>query len=228
VLNGLNSLLHTQLGCELTGVGSSKMYLISGHFKRRNPAVQSIQGPGYGLGAWWIEIWFNISYFCLLHSLHTLVTIRGSFSGSVNPTTSPPCSTEVKNAWSYTSTSQYVFKAWCCMKQLYLRCMVGRHRGSAVYLYPGSHQFEFRKGQRTFVAFLSLFTLHFLAVFIWLLGQGPVNLCWSSLAQSSLVSVPVETHDLVPRPFMCFEILPRLRREEWLVFLNCFTRMWHM
>jgi hypothetical protein len=26
---------------------------------------------------------------------------------------SPPSSAEVKNAWSYTSTHQYVFMAWC-------------------------------------------------------------------------------------------------------------------
>jgi hypothetical protein len=29
---------------------------------------------------------------------------------------SPPCSVEVKNAWSYTSTPQYVFMAWCLVK----------------------------------------------------------------------------------------------------------------
>jgi hypothetical protein len=29
---------------------------------------------------------------------------------------SPPSSAEVKNAWSYTSTSQYVFMAWCLIK----------------------------------------------------------------------------------------------------------------
>jgi hypothetical protein len=28
----------------------------------------------------------------------------------------PPSSAEVKNAWSYTSTSQYVFMAWCLVK----------------------------------------------------------------------------------------------------------------
>jgi hypothetical protein len=32
---------------------------------------------------------------------------------------SPPSSAEVKNAWSYTSTPQYVFMAWCLVKQLY-------------------------------------------------------------------------------------------------------------
>jgi hypothetical protein len=41
---------------------------------------------------------------------------------------SPPSSADVKNAWSYTSTPQYVFMAWCLVKQrdnftfyLYLR-----------------------------------------------------------------------------------------------------------
>jgi hypothetical protein len=29
---------------------------------------------------------------------------------------SPPYSAEVKNAWSYTSTPQYVFMAWCLVK----------------------------------------------------------------------------------------------------------------
>jgi hypothetical protein len=30
---------------------------------------------------------------------------------------SPPSSAEVKNAWSYTSTPQYDFMAWCLIKQ---------------------------------------------------------------------------------------------------------------
>jgi hypothetical protein len=30
---------------------------------------------------------------------------------------SPPSSAEVKNAWSYTSTPQYVFMAWCLVKR---------------------------------------------------------------------------------------------------------------
>jgi hypothetical protein len=29
---------------------------------------------------------------------------------------SPPPSAEVKNAWSYTSTPQYIFMAWCLIK----------------------------------------------------------------------------------------------------------------
>jgi hypothetical protein len=38
---------------------------------------------------------------------------------------SPPSSAEVKNAWSYTSTHQYNFMAWCSVKaqgQIYLLC----------------------------------------------------------------------------------------------------------
>jgi hypothetical protein len=30
----------------------------------------------------------------------------------------PPSSAEVKNAWSYTSTPQYTFMAWCSVKAL--------------------------------------------------------------------------------------------------------------
>jgi hypothetical protein len=30
---------------------------------------------------------------------------------------SPPSSAEVKNVWSYTSTPQYAFMAWCLVKQ---------------------------------------------------------------------------------------------------------------
>jgi len=31
---------------------------------------------------------------------------------------SPPSNAEVKNAWSYTYTPQYAFKAWCSVKAL--------------------------------------------------------------------------------------------------------------
>jgi hypothetical protein len=30
---------------------------------------------------------------------------------------SPPSSAQVKNMWSYTSTPQYIFKAWCSFKK---------------------------------------------------------------------------------------------------------------
>jgi hypothetical protein len=41
---------------------------------------------------------------------------------------SPASSAEVKNAWSYTSTPQYVFVAWCLVK----------HRQLYLYLYVAS------------------------------------------------------------------------------------------
>jgi hypothetical protein len=44
----------------------------------------------------------------------------GSFLGVKRPGReadhSPPYSAEVKNAWSYTLTPQYVFMAWCLVK----------------------------------------------------------------------------------------------------------------
>jgi len=43
---------------------------------------------------------------------------------------SPPSSAEVRNAWSYTSTSQYVFMAWCLVKaqgQLYFYLPSQKH-----------------------------------------------------------------------------------------------------
>jgi hypothetical protein len=48
---------------------------------------------------------------------------RGSFLGVKRPRReadhSPPSSAEVKNAWSYTSTPQYAFMAWCSVKKRY-------------------------------------------------------------------------------------------------------------
>jgi hypothetical protein len=45
---------------------------------------------------------------------------RGSFPGGkaagVEAYHLPPSSAVVKNAWSYTSTTQYIFKAWCLIK----------------------------------------------------------------------------------------------------------------
>jgi hypothetical protein len=40
---------------------------------------------------------------------------RGSFPGG-KAYHSPPSSAEVKNAWSYTSTPQYIFMTWCLVK----------------------------------------------------------------------------------------------------------------
>jgi hypothetical protein len=43
------------------------------------------------------------------------VGTRGSFPGG-EADHLPPSSAEVKNAWSYTSTPQYAFMAWCSLK----------------------------------------------------------------------------------------------------------------
>jgi hypothetical protein len=40
---------------------------------------------------------------------------RGSFPGGKSDH-SPPSSAEVQNVWSYTSTPQYIFMAWCLVK----------------------------------------------------------------------------------------------------------------
>jgi hypothetical protein len=42
---------------------------------------------------------------------------------------SPPSSAEVKNAWSYTFTLQYVFMLWCLVK----------HRDNFTFTYSGCH-----------------------------------------------------------------------------------------
>jgi hypothetical protein len=52
---------------------------------------------------------------------HPLQWVQGALSlGIKRPERkadhSPPSSAEVKNAWSYTSTPQYVFMAWCLVK----------------------------------------------------------------------------------------------------------------
>jgi hypothetical protein len=44
---------------------------------------------------------------------------RGSFRGG-EADHSPQSSTEVKNAWSYTSIPQYAFMAWCSVKSIEL------------------------------------------------------------------------------------------------------------
>jgi hypothetical protein len=54
------------------------------------------------------------------HSASCPMGTRGSFPRGKRPGReaehSPPSSAEVKNAWSYTSTPQYVFMAWCLLK----------------------------------------------------------------------------------------------------------------
>jgi hypothetical protein len=63
---------------------------------------------------------------------------------------SPPSSAEVRNAWNYTSTSQYAFIAWCSVKAqgqlylyLYMNCF--RNRGNSV-----SRVIRLRDGRQRF------------------------------------------------------------------------------
>jgi hypothetical protein len=60
---------------------------------------------------------------CLMYSLSKppIQWVPGALSLGVKrpgrePDHSSPSSAEVKNAWSYTSTPQYVFMAWCLVK----------------------------------------------------------------------------------------------------------------
>jgi hypothetical protein len=57
---------------------------------------------------------------------------------------SPPSSSEVKNAWNYTSTPQYAFMAWCLVKHrdnfIYVRarsCQSGHCAADMSTLYTG-------------------------------------------------------------------------------------------
>jgi hypothetical protein len=65
---------------------------------------------------------FSISvlFYNLLRRASYPMGTRDCFPGVKRPGReadhSPPYSAEVKNAWSYTSTPQYVFKAWCLVK----------------------------------------------------------------------------------------------------------------
>jgi hypothetical protein len=86
---------------------------------------------GYGLGDWGSRVRFpaGAGNFSLhhrvqnnsgAHSASYPMGTRVSFPVVKRPERetdhSPPSSVEVKNAWSYTSTSQYVFMAWCLVK----------------------------------------------------------------------------------------------------------------
>jgi hypothetical protein len=64
------------------------------------------------------RIWVSVGV--VRHPASYPLGTRNSFPGGMRPGReadhSPPSSAEVKNAWSYTSTSQYVFMAWCLVK----------------------------------------------------------------------------------------------------------------
>jgi len=51
---------------------------------------------------------------------------------------SPPSSTKVKNMWSYTSTPQYVFMAWCLIKHRDNFTFNLPLKSCTVFLYPRS------------------------------------------------------------------------------------------
>jgi hypothetical protein len=50
---------------------------------------------------------------------------------------SPPSSAEVKNAWSYTSPTQYVFMVWCLVKHN-LACSLTEHHAMKAYWENGA------------------------------------------------------------------------------------------
>jgi hypothetical protein len=52
----------------------------------------------------------------LLHPMGTTGFSLGAKRSGREADHSPPSSAEVKNAWSYTLTSQYVLMAWCLVK----------------------------------------------------------------------------------------------------------------
>jgi hypothetical protein len=59
------------------------------------------------------RIW--VSMVVVSHLASYPMGTRDSFAGG-EADHSPPSSAELKNAWSYTSTPQYVFIAWCLVK----------------------------------------------------------------------------------------------------------------
>jgi hypothetical protein len=67
------------------------------------------------------EKYFNFLKLPILHYQPPVQWVPESFSLGVKrpgrgADHSPPPNAEVKNAWSYTSTPQYVFMAWCLFK----------------------------------------------------------------------------------------------------------------
>jgi hypothetical protein len=86
---------------------------------------------GYGLDNWGSRVRFpaGAGNFSLHHRVQNgsgahpasyAMGSRGYFRGVKRPGREadhqPPSSTEVNKTWSYTSTSQYVFMAWCLIK----------------------------------------------------------------------------------------------------------------
>jgi hypothetical protein len=92
-------------------------YLVSsGHFR-----IIGVLGPDFrqGLG---IFLFTTASRTALGSTQPPIQWVTGSLSLEVKrpgseAEHSPPSSAEVKNEWSYTSTRQYVFMAWCLVKR---------------------------------------------------------------------------------------------------------------
>jgi hypothetical protein len=102
-----------KLSCQTLGVGIAKWY-----------------NADYGLDDWWFESrqWLAIFIFTTVSRLALGPTqlpiqwVSGALSLGVKrpgreADHSPPYSTKIKNAWSYTSTPQYAFMAWCSVKK---------------------------------------------------------------------------------------------------------------
>jgi hypothetical protein len=85
--------------------------------------------PGYGLDDRGFESWQGLGIFLFTITSRTALRpsqppiqwVPGDLSLRVKwpegkTDHSPPSSAEVKNAWRYTSTPQYVFMSWCLVK----------------------------------------------------------------------------------------------------------------
>jgi hypothetical protein len=72
-------------------------------------------------GLCYVEFWKDMGQYMCSDTDPPIQWVPGNLSlgvkrpGSVADY-SPPSSAEVKNAWSYSSTPQYVFMAWCLVK----------------------------------------------------------------------------------------------------------------
>jgi len=90
--------------------------------------------------ACWLPIlisWYlTYIFFCGAHPASCTLGNGGSFPGGKLPGReadhSPPSNADVKNAWRYTSTSEYVFMAWCLIK----------HRDNFALLYLTGYSFD--------------------------------------------------------------------------------------
>jgi hypothetical protein len=135
-------------------------HIVTNNGERNIPINSSSVGiaTDYGLDDWMIGVQFLVGavIFSLRHCVQTgsgahpasYLMGTGALSLGVKrpgreADHSPPCSTDVKNEWSYTSISQYVFMAWCLVK----------HRDNSTFTLP--------------CYIMTLFHLHRLLNFRW-------------------------------------------------------------